>query len=71
MSRRRLHITNSLSFRLVPVDNGNVGKDTLAMACVDLAAQSLPGGHVVHLVVFHVDSVDTLVNPGVVHVKLK
>ena len=71
MSRRKLHLTNSFSFCLVPVDNGNVGKDTLAMACIVLSAQSLLGRHVVHFVVFLVDSVDTLVNPGVVHVKLK
>ena len=71
MSCRKLHLTNSFSFCLVPVDNGNVGKDTLAMARIVLAAQPRPGGDVVHFVVSLVDSVDTLVYPGVVHVKLK
>ena len=71
MSRRKLHLTNSLSFCLVPVDNGNVGKDTLAMACILVVAQPLLGCHVVQFVVSLVDSVDTLVYPGVVHIKLK
>ena len=71
MSRRKLHLTNSFSFCLVPVDNGNVGKDTLAMTCIVLAAQPLPGRHVVHFVLSLVHSVDTILYPGVVHVKLK
>ena len=41
------------------------------MAGVVLTAQPLPGRHVDQAVVSLVDSVDTLVNPGVVHVELK
>ena len=71
MSCRKLHLTNSFSFCLVPVDNGNVGKDTLAMAGIVLAAQPLSGRHVVHLVLPLVHPVDTVLYPGVVHVELK
>ena len=41
------------------------------MACIVLAAQPLPGRHVVHLVFSLVHSVNTVLYPGVVHVKLK
>ena len=71
MSGRRVHLTNSLGFCLVPVDNGNVGKDTLAMAGIVRAAQLILGRHVEHLVVSLVNSVDTLVYPRVVHVELE
>ena len=71
MSGRRVHLTHSLGFCLVPVDNGNVGKDTLAMAGIVILAQLLLGGHVEHLVFPLVHPVDTLVYPRVVHVELQ
>ena len=41
------------------------------MAGIVLAAQPLPGRHVVHLVLSLVHPVDTVLYPGVVHVELK